>query len=1716
MATEQEQQQIHLQLQVHELKVKRGQIKAQLTRMKTFVEQFDETNVIGLQIRLEKTQELWEKFETVQDKIELLQPETDDNERADFEASYFTTVVKAGEIIGAKKDAINAAIPITAPEASTTSSTITNIPKLKLPIFSGDIMEWTSFKNSFMSIISLQHNLPDLQKLQYLRGQLKGDPLQCIQALQTTAENYSVAWKLLTARYENKRLIINMHVKALYDIQPVGRENCTALRHFIDSVRVHISSLEAIGEPVKHWDTLIVFLLNTKIDFQTRKEWENKVNDKHQVTTMPTLEEFLDFLNCKCQTLDITNRNTSEPKPFKKPDKKFALTATTSSHSCNYCNKSHLIYYCEDFLKLPISRRHEEAKKLQLCLNCLRTGHSSVKCRSSTCRKCSRRHNSLLHFEIEKTSTLQIEQVQPTNDTDNMVSQYDNSVTTHCTQDNQTHVFLSTAQVYVSDKERRLHACRVLLDSGSQSNFITQNLCDTLQTGCKTISLPVVGINRSSTTITKSTKVTIKSIFNNYEDTIQCLVVPTITGKLPQVKVNIDSLSIPVDINLADDHFNIPGVVDILIGADTFWKILCSKQIKLLKNQPCLQQTKLGWIVSGPISTCPPEQPASTCHLSLEDQMEQFWKIETIDERKHLTKEEEACEQHFQTHTVRDITGRFIVSLPFRTTEVQLGDSYQNALRRFHQLERKLNTSNKLKQHYVEFMEEYLRLQHMHEVSNDDKTIGYYIPHHAITKESSLSTKVRVVFDASAATSNGVSLNQTLMVGPTIQEDLFTILLRFRQHAYVLTADVEKMYRQVKVSNQDTVFQKILWRSDPTQEIKTYQLDTVSYGTSSAPFLAVRCLRELAELGSSSFPLASSVIKRDFYVDDVLTGSDYFEEARQLKHELSDLLSQGGFKLRKWLSNHKDLLGDANETNKDHLFQLDMSETIKTLGLHWNANEDVILYQINIDTSGKLTKRILLSQIARLFDPLGLLGPIIAKAKMIMQDIWQLKISWDERLPEEISSLWSEYQSQLQILQLLKIPRHTITPNAMDIQLHGFCDASEKGYAACLYIRSIDINGCCTSSMICSKSRVAPLKRISLPRLELCGALLLSQLYESTIKALDTRFNDVFLWSDSTIVIHWINTPAQRLKTFVANRVSEIQRLTNAENWFHVKSGDNPADILSRGCLPEQLINSEIWWTGPRWLQLTQAEWPIQQVSIDASSLDLELRKEVICTAAVIQDPLDILHRYSSFDKLTRVIAYCHRFINNCRTRNSKFTRCLTRQELETATTSIVKMVQQEHFAREIRDLASNNQVDRRSKLTSLTPFLDQYGAIRVGGRLLQANIHQDQKHPWVLPSTHVVTLLIIESVHKRLLHASCEQVLAAVRMKFWPLSGRQSVKKVIRQCVQCFRMRPKPLEHLMGNLPDTRVNISSRPFAISGVDYAGPIQIRESRRRGRICTSKAYIAVFVCFTTKAVHLELVSQLTTEAFLSALKRFVARRGMCNKLYSDNATNFVGANRHLKECYDFISDSTDIIASELSNQKIEWSFIPPRSPHFGGIWEAAVKATKRHFYTITRNLMLTFEECYTLLTGIEACLNCRPLTPISSDPNDLTALTPSHFLIGDSLLQPSENNFISTPDNRLSRWQHIDKIKQHFWNRWSREYLHQLQTKTKWSSSSENLKIGTMVLVMDDNLPPLRWSLARISSLHPGDDGVVRVVTLKTSAGEVKRAVRKLCALPSVD
>jgi hypothetical protein len=475
-----------------------------------------------------------------------------------------------------------------------------------------------------------------------------------------------------------------------------------------------------------------------------------------------------------------------------------------------------------------------------------------------------------------------------------------------------------------------------------------------------------------------------------------------------------------------------------------------------------------------------------------------------------------------------------------------------------------------------------------------------------------------------------------------------------------------------------------------------------------------------------------------------------------------------------------------------------------------------------------------------------------------MQQLWQLKVNWDHLLATELKEHWQRIQRHLPIVKCIQIDRLVISEEKSErIELHGFSDASEVAYGACIYLQSIDVQGKITTKLHCSKSRVAPLKRLSLPRLELCAVMLLADMYQASSRALKISFNKIRFWTDSMVVLAWLKSPAARWKTFVANQVNYVQETTNVEDWNHISSKENPADLLSRGVDANALRNLSSWWNGPNWLQQVETSWPSCEEVPGISEEQKTVNFTPVVSLLTQPGQEEVFTKFSSWNKLQQVTAYCLRFIHNCLQKNSRFQGTLLPSELNEATLMCVKQAQTDCFMKEKADLMEKGLLSNKSSLLSLNPFLDGNQLLRVGGRLNNSDLMFDQQHPLILPKGHYITTLIIEDIHKKNLHARGQLLLSLIRQKFWIPDARNVLKKTIKKCLTCVRLKATAAKQLMGHLPEVQVK-PSKPFTNTGVDYSGPLYVKQGGKRSKTLV-KYYIALFVCISAKTIHLELVS-----------------------------------------------------------------------------------------------------------------------------------------------------------------------------------------------------------------------------------------------------------------
>ncbi|XP_025266573.1 uncharacterized protein LOC112638676 [Camponotus floridanus] len=975
------------------------------------------------------------------------------------------------------------------------------------------------------------------------------------------------------------------------------------------------------------------------------------------------------------------------------------------------------------------------------------------KCQSvKTCLTCKSKHHTTLHEAYTLPSSNEV----------NALSAM------HSSSERKT-ILLATARVHLTDRAGDLHPVRAMLDQGSEVSIISEALVQRLRLPRSRSSVSIIGIGESRSGSTRGkVALSLSSMITGAKLKAVAFVLPRLSAYQGSSVKNLPSWPHVHGLELADPRYQELDPVELLLGAEVCSTILEVGLRKGGPQDPVAQKTALGWILSGESSAAPFQGPRNSLQCTVDQELNQlvhsFWEQEReLPSSVALRPEDQECKTLFISTHQRMASGRYVVRLPFSSPPTSLGGTRKPAESLLSAMDLQSKRDPEFGVRYREFMQEYEDLKHMSPV-NTVGTAGCYLPHHGVLRQSNSCSKLRVVFNGSQRTASGDSLNRHLLIGANLLPALADVLLRWRRHRFVFVTDIEKMFRQILVHPEDRRFQRILWRPKASGKIQEYELNTVIYELACAPILAVRTLHQLAADEEARAPKGATALRHDCYMDDVITGSDTLQHAVALQTELRELCTAGGFPLRKWAANSEAILEgvppDHRLKQAHHSWE---SEVHSTLGLRWHLASDDFSFAIQPRSTGEFTKRRVLAETARLLQrhPLGWLAPVIIRAKILIQSAWLKRLDWDSPLPAEDAQSWQRLLSELHLLEHLRIRRWLgVIRQDPTVEIHGFADASERGYAAVAYLR-VSSTEETSIHLLAAKSKVAPIKPVTLPRLELCAASLLTNLVHHLRSSLEVSA-PVYLWSDSKVVLHWIKGHASRWKTYVANRVSLIQERLPEAQWRHVPGQENPADCAYRGIAPRDLLNHPLWWEGPCWLLGDSSLWP---ASDEASMVSVPETKTTVLTAiGKVRPEPEILLQFSTLHRLLRVSAWCLRWRRTARHPPSV---ALLSDELDASLIRWLRIVQGIHYAAELAAVRESRPVPRGSHLARLHPFIDDDGILRVGGRLKHAILTYDERHPMIAPPTSWLTKLVIESCHRRTLHGGTQLTLGLLRLRF-------------------------------------------------------------------------------------------------------------------------------------------------------------------------------------------------------------------------------------------------------------------------------------------------------------------------------------------------------------
>lgn len=948
---------------------------------------------------------------------------------------------------------------------------------------------------------------------------------------------------------------------------------------------------------------------------------------------------------------------------------------------------------------------------------------------------------------------------------------------------------------------------------------------------------------------------------------------------------------------------------------------------------------------------------------------------------------------------------------------------------------------------------------------------SWFIPHHVVTQHNG---KHRLVFNCSYQ-HQGQCLNNCLLPGPVLGPSLLGALLRFRQHPVAVIGDIKAMFHQVHLLPEDTSLLRFLWRNLTQEEPKVYEWQVLPFGTACSPCCAIYALQRHAKDHLESEDDLRKSIEQSFYVDNCLQSFQTADAARQFVDDMRSFLHTGGFEIRQWGSNDQSVVEHLPSTARSSSCDLWLSHTTNdpqepTLGLRWNCRTDVFTYKCKVAAPVSLTPptlrdiyRILASQ----YDPLGYLLPYLTRAKILVQDLWISPKGWDDPIKDPgLVNRWNSWCQELELLPQINFRRcydfPTIAPSDVSRELHIFCDSSERAYGSVAYLRSEDHYGQISISFIMARSKVAPRRQLSMPRLELCAAVSGAQLVTLLQKEITVPIKKVNLWSDSTTVLQWLQSDSCQYKVFVGTRIAEIQELTKPEDWRYVASALNPADDLTRGKTLSELIQPQRWNLGPPFLLQAKSQWPVLPVNSQEDLSEIKATRLLTLSAQPASTTLDLSACTSWKDAVLKSLSMLD-------------TATLPNPAIA-AETALLRKAQLDSFPDEMSALQAGKPVRSSSRLCPLAPEFDPaVQLIRVGGRLRRAvGLETDFIHPVVLDSSHLVTQLLIKDLDAKLLHPGSERLFAELRRKYWLIKGRSAVRQHQRTCQGCQKWRASPDVPKMADLPPARLRLFQPAFWSTGVDCFGPFQTKVGRR-----TAKCWGIIFKCMTTRCVHLDLLESMDADAFLMALRRFVARRGKPYEIFSDCGTNFRGGYAELKRAF---KDMVPELQEQLQTQQIAFRFNPPGAPHYGGLWEREIKSIKDALRVVLSDQPVPENVLRTVLIEVEGIVNSKPLGYVSSDVADPDPVTPNLLLMGRRDASLPQAVYASNQTVGKRRWRHSQIIADHFWASFIRYHLPDLQPRSKWQVEKGNLQCGQVVLVVDLQLPRSSWPVGKITNL----------------------------------
>ena len=1611
--------------------------------------------------------------------------------------------------------------------------------KPSLPTFSGDRADWPEFRCVWISMAESQFS-NRVQLAMELKRCCKGKAADRVRHIYVTNEHaYEEIWERLREEYDDPGLCSQEAINKLMSLKLVGDQDFSGLVNIIDTVDGIYNQLRELNQ-LNAVHAVDVDRVSSNLPASTRMEWLRRYRDLSHADKLSPFSAFVVFL--RRERSAVARLAESMPKQggarrfFKEKASSHLGNGTeskekASSHlgygtenkkvSCAVHGEGHLTKDCKNFLKFSVSQRYNCLRKSKRCFNCFGI-HPRAQCRAPACASCGKLHNKLLC--VTKTEV----QVNSQNERKETLLASVGAMALYP---------ICRANIKGSSR-----SVTVLLDGGSNASYVTSHCAQ------KNKLKRIDKVTLSVTTVGGQDGEYQSAVYEAGLKTTEGKIVKVTMYELPKITGKVSLLSQQVVEELFPEFDS--GIlmrpsdhVDILLGTDYFGlhpKEELSKvgeNLSIMKGQlgVCLVGThpllKESDLIQGevPRTLHLTEHRVSTHHTSLRGEHPAFSMAETFIAGEELGTEcspkcgackcgkcpipghdlsfrEEQELLMIRSNLVHDpFLKVWTTSYPWIKDPKTLPDNYSSAFSTMMSTERSLRKDPSWAESYQGQIVDMVKRGVVRKLTPLEivewNQPFFYISHLAVSNLKSKSTPVRIVFN-SAQVYKGVSLNSFLAKGPdSYRNSVLGILLRWREEAVPVIGDISKMFHCVRINPLEQHCHRFLWRDlDTSRDPDTYIIQRVNMGDKPAPAIATEALFMTADKYADTHPRAARFINESSYVDDLIDSVSTLEEMEILTRDTEYVLSEGGFQIKCWQST---------------CFSSERETVERVLGISWSPERDTIFVLPVLNFSKKrhyqhtepnlkkedvpealpqiLTKRLVLQQVMGIYDPLGLIAPFTLLAKILLRETWQMGLDWDDSLPPFLYKRWVKFFTDMFLLEKLSFPRCLKPDNMLeDPWLLLLSDGGLTAYGCVAYVRWQFPDGSVKLFLIMSKCRIAPLHTVSVPRMELNGAVLSKRMRVCIIKEMRYSFKRILHLVDSETVLHMINKTSCRFKVYEGVRLGEIQSVTDVSEWAYVPREKNIADWLTRGKVPQELDSRSMWSCGPPMFYLPFEQWDIKFVS---SSSEFELNSDSLLPGEKInvqtnqsesfctKESKELL-KYSNISTMKRAIRVVARLLGIAEEKSFRGGQVdlLSPKLLRCAETYLL-----------LESQSSTNLTDKQYR--SLNPAKNEKGLWVVGAsRLAHTNplgVRADL--PVFIPKGHALAELAMRDCHSNG-HRGRDATLALFRNRFWTPSGPALAKKVTSQCQLCKLRNGRHVEQKMGVLPVDRAK-PSPPFNHSMVDLFGPYLIRgEVQKR---ISGKAWGVIFTDLASRAVHIEAIFGYDSSQVLMALTRFVSIRGWPEHIYSDPGTQLLSTNKELVES-----------ARRLGvNHGLQWIFGPADSPWHQGAVEALVKTAKKAIKFAINDQRLTAAEFLTVCLEVSNTINERPIGLLPSLDSEINVLTPNCLLLGRATAS-NPGGWQPEGFSLKTRFQLVSSIGEQFWKHWLQLFAPTLVYQSKWHTSKPDLRVGDVVLVADSNCLRGNYYLAKVAKTHPGKDGKVRSVTLAYKNYKVGESVKE--------